>query len=241
MELFMNIRLMLVCTAVAASATFAWAGAPAKPASPATAPATSPATAPATAPAGALKTEQERIGYAVGVQFGERLKGADLDAAALAAGFRDAAGGKKLQLTDKELDDALDALKGQMMNAAQKAGDNFLAENGKKEGVKTTASGLQYKVIKSGTGKSPKATDKVSVTYRGTLTNGQEFDSSDRPVSFGVNQVIPGWTEALQLMKEGDKWQLFIPSKLAYGERSPGAEIPPNSVLVFEVELLKVN
>ncbi len=119
----------------------------------------------------------------------------------------------------------------------------FLAANAKKDGVKTTASGLQYKVIKSGTGKSPKATDTVKVHYHGTLIDGTVFDSSverGEPVSFPVNGVIPGWTEALQLMKEGDKWQLFIPSKLAYGERGAGAKIGPNATLIFEVELLAV-
>ena len=123
------------------------------------------------------------------------------------------------------------------------AGDAFLAENAKKEGVKTTASGLQYKVIKSGTGESPKLTDTVKVHYHGTLIDGTVFDSSvqrGQPVSFPVGGVIPGWVEALQLMKVGDKWQLFIPAKLAYGDQSPSPAIPPNSVLIFEVELLGI-
>lgn len=110
--------------------------------------------------------------------------------------------------------------------------------------VVTTASGLQYEVLVSGTGKSPTATDKVTVNYRGTLTDGTEFDSSykrGQPAVFPVNRVIPGWTEALQLMKEGDKWKLTIPPQLAYGERGAGKLIPPNSTLVFEVELIKVN
>ena len=124
-----------------------------------------------------------------------------------------------------------------------KAGELFLAENGKKEGVKTTASGLQYKVVKSGSGKTPAVTDTVKVHYHGTLIDGTVFDSSvDRgePVTFPVNGVIPGWTEALQLMKEGDKWQLVIPSKLAYGENGAGGKIGPNAVLQFDVELLGI-
>ena len=123
-----------------------------------------------------------------------------------------------------------------------KAGEDFLAANAKKEGVKTTASGLQYKVIKSGSGPSPKPTDTVKVHYNGTLIDGTVFDSSIRrgsPATFPVNGVIPGWTEALQLMKVGDKWQLFIPAKLAYGEQGPGP-IGPNATLIFDVELLGI-
>jgi FKBP-type peptidyl-prolyl cis-trans isomerase len=123
-----------------------------------------------------------------------------------------------------------------------KAGEAFLAANAKKVGVKTTASGLQYKVIKSGAGPSPKPTDVVKVHYHGTLIDGTIFDSSvqrNTPATFPVNGVIPGWTEALQLMKVGDKWQLVIPAKLAYGEEGPGP-IGPNSVLIFEVELLGI-
>ncbi len=124
------------------------------------------------------------------------------------------------------------------------AGEAFLAENGKKPGVITTPSGLQYTILKSGTGDSPKASDTVTVHYTGTLIDGTVFDSSVQrgvPASFPVNQVIPGWTEALQLMKVGDKWKLFIPSNLAYGAQSPGPGIPANSMLIFEVELLSIN
>ncbi len=123
------------------------------------------------------------------------------------------------------------------------AGEAFLAANGKEPGVITTASGLQYKIIKSGTGESPKATDSVKVNYEGRLIDGTIFDSSiqrGEPATFPVNRVIPGWTEALQLMKVGDKWQLFIPANLAYGEQSPTPTIPPNSPLIFEVELLDI-
>ena len=122
-------------------------------------------------------------------------------------------------------------------------GDAYLKENAKKEGVKTTASGLQYQVIKEGEGKSPKATDTVLVHYKGTLLNGTEFDSSykrNEPIEFPLNRVIPGWTEGVQLMKEGAKYQFTIPSKLAYGERGAGGAIPPNATLIFDVELLKV-
>jgi FKBP-type peptidyl-prolyl cis-trans isomerase len=126
----------------------------------------------------------------------------------------------------------------------KKEGEAFLTENKKKEGVKTLASGLQYKVLKEGSGKMPKATDKVTTHYQGTLIDGTEFDSSYKrgePASFLVNGVIPAWTEALQLMKVGSKWQLFVPSKLGYGERGMGPKIGPNAVLVFTVELLSIN
>jgi FKBP-type peptidyl-prolyl cis-trans isomerase FklB len=122
-------------------------------------------------------------------------------------------------------------------------GEAFLAENKKKEGVITLPSGLQYKVIKAGTGKKPKATDTVTVHYQGTLTDGKEFDSSYRrgqPVTFPVNGVIPGWTEALQLMEEGAKWQVFIPSSLAYGDRGAGRDIGPHATLIFEIELVSI-
>jgi len=123
-------------------------------------------------------------------------------------------------------------------------GEAFLAENKKKDAVITLPSGLQYKVIKKGAGKTPKATDTVTVNYRGTLINGTEFDSSylrGQPASFKVNGVIRGWTEALQLMKEGAEWQLYIPSDLAYGERGAGRDIGPYSTLIFEVELISIN
>jgi FKBP-type peptidyl-prolyl cis-trans isomerase FklB len=131
----------------------------------------------------------------------------------------------------------------QIADRNKKEGEVFLAENRKKEGVKILPSGLQYKVIKEGTGKTPKAEDTVVTNYRGTLTDGTEFDSSykrGQPATFPVKGVIPGWTEALQLMKEGSKWELFIPSSLAYGERGAGNAIGPNATLIFEIELLSV-
>jgi FKBP-type peptidyl-prolyl cis-trans isomerase FklB len=128
--------------------------------------------------------------------------------------------------------------------SARKGGEEFLAENAKKEGVKTTASGLQYKVNNSGSGKSPALTSEVTVHYTGKLIDGTVFDSSverGEPATFPVNGVIAGWTEALQLMKEGDKWTLYIPFQLAYGERGAGGQIPPFAALIFDVELIKVN
>ena len=130
-----------------------------------------------------------------------------------------------------------------MSDIALAKGEKFLQDNAAKEGVTTTASGLQYKVITEGTGKSPKATDTVLVHYAGTLINGTEFDSSYKrkePIEFPLNRVIPGWTEGVQLMKEGAKYRFFIPSKLAYGPRGAGRDIGPNEALIFEVELLKV-
>ena len=128
-------------------------------------------------------------------------------------------------------------------NSKSDPGEAFLAQNAKQPGVITTASGLQYTILKSGTGETPKATDRVKVHYHGTLIDVTVFDSSvqrGKPIVFGVGQVIPGWVEALQLMKVGDKWKLFIPARLAYGENSPAPSIPSNSVLIFEVELLDI-
>ena len=158
-------------------------------------------------------------------------------------------------MSREEISSTIMSLRQRIMAEQQKAfeeqgaknlseGKAFLAENQKKERVKTLPSGMQYKVLSEGSGKTPKATDTVTVHYRGTLIDGKEFDSSykmDKPAIFQVNGAIPGWTEALQLMKEGTKWQLFIPPELAYGERGTGSRIPPNSTLIFEVELISVN
>ena len=202
-----------------------------------------------------LKDPKQRVSYSIGADIGANFKRQDLqiDSKALASGIADALGGKTI-LTEAEMRETLNNFRKEMMTKMEskqkidgeknaKEGEAFLAANAKMEGVKTLPSGLQYKVLKSGTGKSPKATDQVKVHYHGTLTDGTVFDSSvekGEPATFGVNQVIPGWTEALQLMKEGDKWHLVIPSKLAYGERSPGGKIGANSVLVFDVELISI-
>jgi FKBP-type peptidyl-prolyl cis-trans isomerase FklB len=205
-----------------------------------------------------LKQPRARQSYAVGTDIGGALKRQELDVdpAALVAGISDALAGKTA-LTKDELDAALADFRSQMMAKMEskqsaagddnlKKGEEFLAANGKKDGVKTTASGLQYKVVKAADkadGKSPKATDTVKVHYHGTLLDGTVFDSSverGEPISFPLNQVIPGWTEGVQLMKEGDKFQFYIPSKLAYGPQSPGGKIGPNSMLIFDVELLAI-
>ncbi|MCX6904999.1 MAG: FKBP-type peptidyl-prolyl cis-trans isomerase [Verrucomicrobia bacterium] len=203
-----------------------------------------------------LKNPKQRVSYSIGADIGANFKRQELevDPKALAAGFADAFAGKPA-LTEAEMKETLDAFRTDMMAKMQnkqkaageknlKEGETFLAANAKKEGVKVLPSGLQYKVLKSGTGKSPKATDTVKTHYHGTLIDGTVFDSSvqrNQPASFPVNQVIPGWTEALQLMKEGDKWQLFVPAKLAYGEQGPpGSPIGANSTLIFDVELLSI-
>jgi FKBP-type peptidyl-prolyl cis-trans isomerase FklB len=191
--------------------------------------------------------------YAIGRNIGMNLKQQDLqlDTEQVLKGMKDALAGQPSLLTDAEMEQTLGALQQEMQAKQQektaaagakaaKEGEAYLAANAAKEGVVTLPSGLQYKVLTAGTGKKPAATDTVVVHYRGTLTDGTEFDSSykrNQPAKFKVNQVIPGWTEALQLMPVGSKWQLVIPAKLAYGERAAGGVIPPNSVLVFEVEL----
>jgi FKBP-type peptidyl-prolyl cis-trans isomerase FklB len=196
-----------------------------------------------------LKTATQQASYGIGMNFGSQIAEAGLDVDALVQGIRDALSKAEPALTDEQLEKAMTEFSKQMEAKAQargqeaiKEGDAFLAANAKKEGVKTTESGLQYKVLKSGTGASPKATSVVKVHYHGTFPDGKKFDSSiDRgePAEFPVNRVIPGWTEALQMMKVGDKWQLAIPAKLAYGEQGrPG--IPPNQVLLFDVELLDI-
>ena len=203
-----------------------------------------------------LKTPKEKLSYSIGVDIGSNLKRQqiDVDGATLTQGLKDALSGGKFQMTEQEMRDTIGAFQKDMMakqaermkklaETNKKEGDAFLAENKKKPGVITLPDGLQYKVIKAGTGKLPKATDTVTVQYRGTLVDGTEFDSSFKrgePATFQVNAVIPGWTEALQKMKTGSKWQLFIPSNLAYGERGAGNVIGPNATLIFEVELVSV-
>ena len=196
-----------------------------------------------------LKTDQEKNGYSVGYDIGRSLKKqlVGLDAAATAQGLKDAMGSVTPVLPDQEMQQRFMTVR---QESAQKipeinkqAGEAFLAKNKGEKGVKTTASGLQYKVITAGKGKQPTAEDTVTVNYRGTLIDGTEFDSSykrNQPATFPVKGVIPGWTEALPLMKEGSKWMLYIPANLAYGERGAGNMIGPNSTLVFEVELLSI-
>ncbi len=204
-----------------------------------------------------LKTQQEKISYALGVNVGNNLKQlpTEIHPDLFIQGFRDAQTGSPLRLGEEEMRSLMTGLQKELAQKQaehikqlgeknKKEGEAFLAENKKKEGVKTLASGLQYKVIKEGNGPQPKVTDKVTVHYRGTLIDGTEFDSSYRrgePATFQVNGVIPGWTEALQLMKVGSQWQLFLPSSLAYGERGAGPKIGPYAVLIFTVELLAVN
>jgi FKBP-type peptidyl-prolyl cis-trans isomerase FklB len=178
----------------------------------------------------------------------------DVDIDALVKGLKDALAGGKMMMTEQEQRETLMAFQKEFQAKQQekmkalaeknkKEGEAFLAENKKKQGIKILPSGLQYKIITEGKGASPKETDTVTINYRGTLIDGTEFDSSykrNEPATFPVKGVIKGWTEAIQLMKEGAKWQLFIPSDLAYGERGAGGTIGPNATLIFEVELLKI-
>jgi len=209
-----------------------------------------------------LESLTQKSSYVIGTDIGGRFsaEGMEIDVEALSAGIGDAFAGNEPRLDEEEAKEALGAFIEQqqekMAERQQEAqaeqsrlaeqnrteGQAFLAANQAKEGVVTTDSGLQYKVIESGDGASPTAEDVVRVHYRGTLLNGTEFDSSyarGEPAEFPVNGVIAGWTEALQLMSEGAKWELYIPAELAYGERGAGADIGPNSVLIFEVELIK--
>jgi FKBP-type peptidyl-prolyl cis-trans isomerase FklB len=200
----------------------------------------------------ALKSQKDKVSYIIGMEIGNNLKkqAIDIDSNILARGVKDILSGAKPLLTEQEVQEIMIAFQKEMMakqsEVAKKnkaEGETFLAENKKKEGVKTLSSGLQYKVIKAGTGKKPKSNDTVTVHYRGTLINGAEFDSSykrGQPTTFPVSKVIPGWTEALQLMEVGAKWQLFIPSSLAYGEQGAGGDIGPNATLIFEVELFSI-
>jgi FKBP-type peptidyl-prolyl cis-trans isomerase FklB len=204
-----------------------------------------------------LRDKADRVSYALGMNIGNRFKqqSIDVNIDVFLKGLKDELSGGKRLLSDEEYIETLTALSKEVAakqaEAIKKLGDKnkqeseqFLAENKKKEGVKTLPSGLQYKVIKEGSGKSPKEKDTVTVNYQGTLVNGNEFDSSYRrgePATFPVDGVIRGWTEALQLMKEGAKWQLFIPSDLAYGEKGAGGGlIGPNAMLIFDVELISI-
>ena len=221
------------------------------PASPAAAAAGTAKKAPAKSGAAATASPKSSASYSLGVSFGEQLRAAGVTSDAvsserLAQGVRDGMSGKA-KLTDSDRQAISEMVRNARAAAAEtnhRAAAKFLAENAKKPGVVTTASGLQYKVLNSGSGsgESPKPTDSVVVNYRGTLLDGTEFDSSYKrgePATFQVNRVIPGWTEALQLMKPGGKYQLFVPPQLAYDMHSPPS-IPAGSMLIFDVELMSV-
>ena len=203
-----------------------------------------------------LETDAQKVSYAIGSQIGNSMKtdGIEIDMDPFIRGMADARDGRELAMTPEEMKVVMDAFREQLMAKMQaernKAGEEagaegaaFLAANAEKPGVKTTDSGLQYIVVEEGSGATPAATDVVRTHYRGTLIDGTEFDSSyarGEPAEFPVNRVIPGWTEALQMMKVGDKWKLFIPAALAYGDRGAGQDIPPNAALIFDIELLDV-
>lgn len=213
----------------------------------------------ASKPAGsalALDTEEKKHSYAMGMNLGNNLKkqGVEVNYDALSKGLEDALKGNQPLMTQDEADEVLTGLQNQLREKAMERmkevadknkaeGNKFLAENKTKPGVVTLPDGLQYKVITEGTGPKPTADDTVVVNYRGSLINGQEFDSSykrNEPLTIPVGRVIKGWTEALQLMPVGSKWQVFIPGDLGYGERGAGGDIPPNSTLIFDVELLSI-
>jgi FKBP-type peptidyl-prolyl cis-trans isomerase len=208
-----------------------------------------------------LKTQKDKVSYLIGVDMGRRLKmelekqSVDFDAAIIANAIRDVLSGGTMLLTDDELQTVRAELQEELQaknrertkelaEKNKKEGEAFLAANAKNEGVKTTASGLQYRVLTQGKGKMPKKTDTVTVKYRGTFVDGTEFDSSEKrgkPATFSLDQVIAGWTEALMLMNEGSTWRIVVPSNLAYGPLGmPGSPIGPHAVLVFEIELLTV-
>lgn len=205
-----------------------------------------------------LKTQKEKNSYALGMSIGTGLKkqgvSTAVDPALVSRGLRDAISGGKTSMTEDEMRAALQQLRTEVQGAqqakahaegasARKDGETFLAANKTKEGVQTLPDGLQYKVLQQGNGPKPTANDTVTVNYRGTLINGKEFDSSykrGQPISFPVSGVIKGWTEALQLMPVGSKWQLYIPSDLAYGDQGAGADIGPGQTLIFDVELLGI-
>lgn len=204
----------------------------------------------------ALKAQKDKVSYCIGVDIGKNFnqQSIDVNLDLLLKGMKDALSNAKLLLTDQEMREVMMVFQSEMiakMNEKTKKtaeqnkeeGDAFLAENKKKPGVVSLASGLQYKILKEGMGKSPKQTDTVTTHYRGTLISGKEFDSSYKrgePTSFPLNGVIKGWTEALQLMKTGSKWQIFVPPQLAYSENGAGPDIGPNATLVFEIELLGI-
>jgi len=202
------------------------------------------------------KTKKEKLSYSIGVSIGKNMKmqGVTLDQGLFTQGIKDGLSDAKTAMSDGDMEATLTAFQQEMMNKMQakqkidgeknvKEGETFLEANKNKEGVVTLPSGLQYKIIKSGDGPKPAKDQKVMCHYRGTLIDGTEFDSSYKrgePAEFGVGEVIKGWTEALQLMPVGSKWQLFIPANLAYGANGAGQTIGPNATLIFEVELISI-
>ena len=213
------------------------------------------------APAGAaeeavLKTPMDKVNYGIGINLMRNFKyqGIDVDLDLVIKGMRDAQGGGKLLMSEDEMRKIMTAFQAEVRKKQayerriatienRKTGDAFLAENKAKEGVVTLPSGLQYKVLKAGVGKKPAETDTVECNYRGALINGTELDKSEpgKPATFKLSAAIPGWKEALLLMPEGSKWQLFIPPHLAYGEKGGGGKIGPNATLIFEVELVAIH
>lgn len=254
-------RKTLAIAAIALLGTLAFAQQPpaakAKPATPAAKPeAASAPDAPKPKEAPAFTTLKDRSSYALGMNLGTQLhrQSVEIDPDLVLKGLKDSMGGGKTLMTEEEvratfteLQAAITKKQQEKMAAAgeanKKEGEAFLAANKTKPGVVTLPSGLQYKILTAGTGAKPTATDTVVCNYRGTLINGTEFDSSykrGQPATFPVSGVIKGWTEALQLMPVGSKWELFVPSDLAYGEQARSAEITPNSTLIFEVELISI-
>jgi FKBP-type peptidyl-prolyl cis-trans isomerase FklB len=192
----------------------------------------------------------DKISYAMGMQIGKmKQAGFDIDPKRVIKGMEDALQGKDPEFTDEEINKSFQAFEPLRRSAMAKVGEDFLAANKEKEGIKTLASGVQYKVLASGKGASPKATDTVKVHYKGRLTDGKVFDGSytgdapkksDKPAEFPLNGVIKGFKEALTQMKPGDRWTVYLPSELAYGERGSGQTIPPHAVLIFDLELVEV-
>jgi FKBP-type peptidyl-prolyl cis-trans isomerase len=217
---------------------------------------TQPAPASGSQSSSALATQKDKLSYAIGMNIGKNLHrdSVDIDLNLLLQGMKDGLAGGPTLLTDQEAQAAVTELQNNLRKKQEekaqaagetnkKEGDAFLAANKTKDGVVALPSGLQYKILNAGTGPKPTATDSVVCNYRGTLINGTEFDSSYKrgePATFPVNGVIKGWTEALQLMPVGSKWQLFVPADLAYGARGAGPDIGPNQTLIFEVELLSI-
>lgn len=203
-----------------------------------------------------LNTEMEKLSYSIGADLGKNFKkqGIDISPAAMAKGLEDGMSGAKLQLTEEQMKEVLNTFQKDLMakrNAEMNKkseenktkGETFLNQNKTKEGVVTLPSGLQYKILQKGTGETPKKDDTVTVEYTGTLIDGQVFDTTEKtgkPATFKVSQVIPGWTEALQLMPVGSTWEVYVPSNLAYGPRAVGGPIGPNETLVFKIHLISV-